>query len=389
MNQFLQNKNKPTRQFHSAAFRSNRSRGAKPIEDNRSSSFDFEKFTQEKNPKPAIQLKSDTGTQDNQVTDNVAGKSILYQPRPLIIPVSNNIYSPIQAKPIGSGIIQLVDGRLITGPSTDMRKTSGYIVGWVSDIIDLLTYGNLYDGIALVLKLVGKSDALVKAEEVIRYVQHHPELLTLAGISVVPFLASTFGVDQWITNLIFTILSRGAGADWIGDTVYSALLSGPYAYYGPYVAGALARRLGRSLINRGLVLSYSLGATAISQISRVLHGFSISGGTYAKKGEKLETASQDFGTAYNIISDVIPLERLHFQPARRGGKIHKDNAGLASAAANSMMIPNEAAGVPAYAIQSPTGVLEAMGMGHGGFLARGIRPREGFLEHILAKWGWA
>lgn len=86
-----------------------------------------------------------------------------------------------------------------------------------------------------------------------------------------------------------------------------------------------------------------------------------------------------------MISEFSPIERLHIIPNIRGGRIHGENAALGAAATNSMMIPNEKRGYPATAIQSPSGLLEGMGMMYGAFLGRGVRPREGFIEHGVSK----
>ena len=78
-----------------------------------------------------------------------------------------------------------------------------------------------------------------------------------------------------------------------------------------------------------------------------------------------------------LVRKLMPVERLHIIPARRGGPMTEQNAAYGAAGSNSLMIPLEAANLPAVAIRTPTGALEAMVMNGGLFLARGVRPAGG------------
>lgn len=316
----------------------------------------------------------------------------------LILPNSNSPYQRAAYGDVNTGsasIIQLHDNRLVTDPFfQDSRKTVYYFAGWLMEIIDAFTMGNLYDGFSLLLGLMGNAEWYAKVEEAVRYLQHHPEVAGLLGVSLTPFLVSTFGIPVWAANIILTVLSRGAIADQIGDLAFSMLMSGPYSsLMTQYLIAGLKRRFGRSIINRGLVFAYNIGgglaSGLVSGVSWLLHGFSLSGGAHGNDGEQMPVASREFGDVYSMISQWLPIERLHIIPARRGGRIHDENAAYGAAATNSMMIPNEAAGHPATAIQGPAGMLEGMGMRSGLFMARGIRPREGFIEHAAAGVGLA
>lgn len=303
---------------------------------------------------------------------------------------SKKYHPSIAVLPTDKFIYQLHDNRLVADPrANDSRKQIQYYAGWILDGIDLFTKGKLYDGIALVLSIMGESSLLSKAEEALRFLQHHPELVEALGTAIQAFLGSTYGLPIWLVQLILTVLSRGASADWIGDMLFSVLMASPEGGVVKLLYDGLKRRLGRSLINRGLTFAYSIGGSLISGISRILHGYSITPGTSGRNGESMSAPTAAFGGIYSIISNWLPLERLHIIPNRRGGYIHDQNAVYGSAATNSMMIPNEARGSSAVAIRSPTGFLEAMGMNLGAFLGRGMRPREGFIEHWFASRGLA
>ncbi|MDB5145453.1 MAG: hypothetical protein JWQ66_4166 [Mucilaginibacter sp.] len=357
---------------------------------------------------PTMQMKDNIKLNDDKGLEKEADKMGLqssYFTQPAVIQAfghtlqlkqSTGLWVPSYSLDTGTAsIIQLHDNRLITDPLfQDSRKTIYYFAGWITDIIDLFTQGNLYDGFSLLLSWAGDSSMLAKIEEGVRFLQHHPEVAGLLGVSLSPFLVSTFGMPLWAANIILTVLSRGTVSDSIGDLAFSLLMTGPYSsLMTQYLISGMKRRLGRSLINRGLVFAYNVGGGilggTVNVLSRMLHGISLTGGAPGNTGERMETPSSAFGGIYSMISSWLPIERLHIIPGRRGGKINDENAAYGAAATNSMMIPNEAAGHPATALQGPAGMLEGMGMKSGLFWGRGIRPREGFLEHIAAKAGFA
>jgi hypothetical protein len=206
------------------------------------------------------------------------------------------------------------------------------------------------------------------------------------GVPAAGILESAFNISPWSANLILAILSKGAMADEVGNLAFSLLSVSHYAsFLNPDILAGIQRRVGRSLINRGLVFVYSMGATVISKVSRWLHGFSLTGGAMGNTGEAMPSPGGALGMVYSLLSSFIPIERLHIIPNRRGGKIHTDNAAYGAAATNSMMIPHEAAASTAVAIQTPGGMLDSMGMRGGLFMGRGVRPREGIGEHIVNK----
>lgn len=360
--------------------------------------------------KPTLQLHNGVNINDSQALESEADtmgnkasfsrssilsslgiaqfKTAMPRPSGLILPFERNSYHGTgSATGLDSSLtIQLHYNRLVTDPFfTDARRTSQYFAGWVLEVIDLFSKGLLYDGFSLLLSMTGNSGMLSKIEEIVRFMQHHPEVLNLLGASLSPFIVSTFGVPVWVANIFLTVLSRGSLADAIGDLAFSMLMSGPFSNL--LVAGVvegMKRRLGRSLINRGLIFAYNIGGaigSLVSGISRLFHGYSLNPGTMLAPGTKMETPGSEFGSVYNLISHWMPLERLHIIPNLRGGVINTENAAYGAAATNSLMIPHEARGYEATAVQSPSGMLESMGMKMGLFLGRGMRPREGYFEH--------
>lgn len=295
----------------------------------------------------------------------------------------------------GGGVIQAAGkknrgGRLVTGLVTALQtgeadRAALYLGGWIADVVDYYAKGNLYDTIQLVYAVIGGhgGGTLARLEEAVRFVQHHPEILSYA-VQVAPIITTYFGVPPWAVQIL---LSRGAAADSLGAYLTSLVVP---EWLAPYVP---VRHLGRSLLDRGLALTHGLasyipgGAQLVSGISRFFHGYSLNTGTKAK-APALVAPGQALNPLYQLLADIMPMERLHIVPAKDGGKLNQDNAVYGSAAANSMMIPNERQHVKALAIQSPTGMAEAITMGAWCRL-RGVRPREGEIEHYAASHGFA
>ena len=287
----------------------------------------------------------------------------------------------------GSGVIQRArGGRLITGPKIaydhgEWDRAGLYLGGWIADVADYYTNGYLYDTIRLIYSVVGGHGAgtLTRVEEMIRFVQHHPEVITYIT-QAAPIIAVYFGVPPWAVQIA---LSRGATADSIGSFLSSLLI--PTALQ-PYVP---VRHLGRSVLDRGLALTHGFasfipgGGALVSGVSRFFHGYAVNPGSLGS-GRAMEGPKGALEPLYRLLSNIMPMERLHIKPAKDGGKLHDKNAVYGSAAANSIMIPSERNGAVALAIQSPTGFAESMVMNHGLLRARGVRPREGEFEHILA-----
>lgn len=292
----------------------------------------------------------------------------------------------------GSGVIQMFrGGRLVTGlkiayDTGEWDRAGLYLEGWILDVADYYTNGYLYDTIRLIYSVVGGHGAgtLTRVEEMIRFVQHHPEVITYIT-QAAPIIAVYFGVPPWAVQIA---LSRGATADSIGSFLSSLLIP---TVLQPYVP---VRHLGRSVLDRGLALTHGFasfipgGGALVSGISRFFHGYAVNPGSLGP-GVAMEGPKDALEPLYQLLSNIMPMERLHIIPAKDGGKLHDKNAVYGSAAANSIMIPSERNGAPALAIQSPTGFAESMVMNNGLVRARGVRPREGEIEHKLAGYGVA
>ena len=129
--------------------------------------------------------------------------------------------------PVGGGartvVAQCVDGlpgRLITDPISDeSRRMIGYWGGWLADIADLASKGYVYDTVSLIYSVLGSTAASIpqRAEELVRFVQHHPEIMDILGLSA-PVVAEVFGVPVWLVQLA---LSRGEASDLIGSVALS------------------------------------------------------------------------------------------------------------------------------------------------------------------------
>jgi len=254
-----------------------------------------------------------------------------------------------------------------------------------------VSQGNLYDVLRLFCAVAGNTNAglLARAEELVRYLQHHPEVLRYLASTTI---ATTFGVPVWMVDVAgHVLLSRGTAADWVGEYVMMLLPEGLRAYLPALLQSGLARRLGRSVLNRGLAIVHGLsslagtvGTSLVSGASRLLHGLGLSEGSLVP-GPQPNAPSSAFWFLPSWLSGVVPQERLHIIPNQRHGPMTEENAAYGAAATNSMMIPVERTGVRSLAIRTPTGHLEAMSMNHGLFLGRGFRPREGVIEHELAQ----
>lgn len=280
-------------------------------------------------------------------------------------------------------------GRLVGTPlSYDVRRVIAYWGGWIADIVDLWSKGYVYDTISLMYSVLGSTAApvLARVEEVLRFVQNHPELMQAAGYGA-PVIAAYCGVPTWVAQLI---LSRGEASDLIGSIMLSVIPEAVLAYMPTWLLAGLTRRGGRSFLNRFLGVASSVGgwgAWLVSGASRVAHGFGITHGDLTPG-----PAPQLPGHAFwfdHVARALMPVERLHTIPARRGGPMTEANAPYGASGTNTLMIPLEAQNIPATAIRTPAGHLEAMVMNGGLFLGRGVRPVAGSFEKWLADVGLA
>ena len=279
-------------------------------------------------------------------------------------------------------------GRLITGPvgaykKGDPSRLGWYVAGWITDVADYWSSGLFYDAIQLVYAVVGEhgGGTLARIEEVIRFVQHHPEVLERAAYYL-PILATFFGVPTWAVQMLL-LSSRGAASDSIGALLTSLVVP---SWLQPYVP---VRHLGRSALDRGIALAHAVAGiipgaqSVLSGISRVFHGYSLNSGTAAAGPAR--PGVNNLGSVHDWARMLLPMERLHIVAAQHGAQKTPSvaNSAYGAAGSNTLMIPNETANTgwkPSMAIESPTGQLEAMTMGPL-FRARGIRPRAGELEH--------
>ncbi|HEX7976601.1 MAG TPA: DUF4157 domain-containing protein, partial [Anaerolineales bacterium] len=215
--------------------------------------------------------------------------------------------------------------RSITSPIT---HSGHYFFGWLLDLADLWARGKVYDSIALYLAVFGRTDKhgpgwAPRAEEVVRFILNHPEVLPVLitalsgitaylGIPPVPILSSFYSVASGIASSYGTLFSRGASSDLIGGSLLSYV---PGASYFPeWLTTGLARRLGKSVINRVLTALSSIGGgSAVSLISRVMHGYSVTAGAKPAKGESMPYPKEAFGGFFGK-EGYFPLERLHIIP---------------------------------------------------------------------------
>lgn len=353
--------------------------------------------------------------------------------------------------------------RLIASPDPrDPRRMIRWVDSYLSDLADAITTGWLFDARALTHGVLGRRrqwDVRVRVEELLRFIQHHPEVWPIAVAVAQSYMPVPevlrdplgFGFGGW-SPLVIALLSRGALADQIGAGIVApatrllgagatalaattgigdwlpdmtglwmpllVILGVIYLVYVLYhlfrgtrgtslasvallpliallylgmgdieaaLAGGIRRRVGRSVVNRGLVFTHGVaglvtpaGGQFVSDISRLAHGYELSVGEGG--GRRPPSVANAF--PFDPTLDLWPMELLHTDPAAGGGASSAANLSPGAAATNSAQMRLEHT-EQALAVRSPSGELEGMGMRFGWFWGRGHRGQLGIGE-VLA-----
>lgn len=223
-------------------------------------------------------------------TDIIQYKAVIHQPPGLILP--NAVYQRYKGTSIikpgisDMAVIQLHYNRLITDPFfRDKRKTIHYFSGWFLELADLASKGALFDFISVLGSMVRGSSWIGAMEDAGRFLIQHPEMLASMGLSIEAYLADKFSLESWSVNLVMAILSRGVLADAIGGHVagslpeaitnlaFSIISSSPWiSFFTPLILAGIQRRIGRSLINRGLVFIFSIAGGLAGGVAKAIGG---------------------------------------------------------------------------------------------------------------------
>lgn len=286
--------------------------------------------------------------------------------------------------------IQFVNARSIGDPN-DQRTEYQYLYywSWIEELINMGMLGNYRDLTRLYYELQDtQSDWAHKAEAIGRYLQHHPEIFIIgAYLGILPA-----GITSWVPASIQPYLSRGVLSDAIGGSIAGLFtklehLLGPAGF--GYVSRMLGRIVGRSIINRGLMLMESVGGRLVSGLSRWFHGYEIIHGAHpavehqvARAGERIVNYPRDPGWGQ---------DRAHLHSAAAAGhrEYRHDNIVMTTASTNSLMKAYEDHHLADWvAIRTPTGWGEAVGTGPG-MMIRAQRPAPGRTEVEMTKKGFA
>ena len=218
-------------------------------------------------------------------------KAVIHQAPGLVLP--NAVFQRFEGSSLikpglsDIAVIQLAHyNRLVTDPFfQDRRKTIQYFAGWFLELADLASRGALFDFISVLGSVIRGKSWPGAMEDAGRFLMQHPELLSTMGLSIESFLAEKFSLESWSVNLVMAILSRGALSDAIGGHVvgslpeaitnlaFSMLSGSPWiGFFTPFIMAGIQRRIGRSLINRGLVFIFSIAGGVAGGIAHTIGG---------------------------------------------------------------------------------------------------------------------
>ncbi|MEO9481962.1 MAG: hypothetical protein ABJG47_00860 [Ekhidna sp.] len=301
------------------------------------------------------------------------------------------LHATSNSESIQLAAIQFVGARSIGDRHDDREEyRQMYNWSWIEELINMGLLGNYRDLYRLYFELQDtEAQFHQKVEAIIRYLQHHPEIFIIAAyVGILPA-----GITSWVPAKLQPFLSRGVLSDAIGGHIaglFSKLqhLLGPVGF--GYVSRMLGRLVGRSIINRGLLLMESIGGGLVSGLSRWFHGYEIVHGAHPAVGDHVGRAGERFDN--DSRSPAWGQDRAHLHSAAAAGKreYRADNIVMTSASTNSLMKAHEDNNAEDWvAIRTPSGWGEAVGTDRGATMIRAQRPAPGRTEVEMAKKGYA